>query len=317
MSRSRLRKPAQAVAKWLGITIAAAIVGFFAIRGLVLPAISEIGGGSPSPIPEQLAAVQREAASQGLFAVYNRDVELKGNGEVSHLFVFRPREGTKDPIAGDSDQIRIYDERDGELEQSFRFQPKVDRVPYHFKLSGIGRYDETDREEAVGTFDHTFVDATHPYPVALVWDERQQEYAVRSLLTQPLDLRRSRGERAKDIRADYNEAKLTDVGTGSTVAVHGTDFFSVRRHPFPIFAAAFTVGATCNACQHTYEIRAWRINFQRPVPATTPCGPKPVLQNDGEFHAQFAPTLVQRYRSFDPVSAWLRQNGRVCYPAST
>jgi hypothetical protein len=273
------------------------------VTGGVGFAIAQITGGEPKPLSEQIESIRGQAAAQGYYAVVNRSVDLRGTEAVSRLFVFRSRPATEESIAGSSDEIRIYDEKDKRLELEYRFQPEVDRTPYRFAVTGTGQFDDTDRDEIIGQYIHGFVDASVPYPVAVIWDELAQRYVLKSLLPgkTPLKDFDDPGAWEAVARQGYRRAILRDTKSESVVGVFGVDSFGLQRNPFPILAAAFTVKAACNACARLIQINAWSLDFEQPVPATYPCAGNEVFARVRQF--------------VDPVVVWQKRaprGGRYC-----
>jgi hypothetical protein len=211
--------------RWIGEHVAATVLTLV-VASAVGVAITRIHGRKPPPIADQVDRIRATAAAKGSYAVINREVELHGTGVSSRLFLFRPRRATQDPVEGASDELRIYDIRNKRLKLAFRFQPKVQEVPYRFAVYGIGRFDETDREVIIGQYVHRYVDTSVPYPVALVWDESNQAYRLRPLLPERLNLRRFKnaGAWASTARRTYRATVLSDTGSTTTLRVHGMDF---------------------------------------------------------------------------------------------
>ena len=290
----------QRALRWLGEhTLAAILTATIGSAAIALAgfAVGQITGGKPPPLGDQLDAIRERTAEEGKYAVIDRSVELHGRGRSSQLFVFRPAKATEATVFGASDEVRIYDDDGGKLALVFRFQPKRDPAPYRFVVEGVGRFDETDRQEVLGQYVRTFADGEVPYPVVIVWDENLGAYRLRSLLPGPSELSElpNPGLWGRLAHKRYMRDNLRDTESEAVVAVYGSDYFFVRRKPFPILVAAFTLRAACNGCVHLSEVKAWRVNFQRPVPAIRPC-------------AAWRKTLIQRQGPFDPVDVWLRQN---------
>lgn len=265
---------------------------------------TRISGGGPAPLGSQLDSIREKAAAEGKYAVRAEAVALHGRGKSSEFFVFRDKENAETFLSGRSDEIRIYDDENGVFQEAFRFQPKVKRVPYRFVSAGVGRYDdETDRNEIVGEFVHQFVDIAIPLPVVVLWDENLGEYRLRSLLPTPPKIRpvHDPGVWGEVVAHGYKGEELRDATSGASVRVFGADQFSVRRQPFPIFAAAFTLRARCNECLHIDEVQAWRMNFEQPVPAIRPC-------DIGLYGFTFR--WDSPLEELDPVKEWLKHRRR-------
>jgi hypothetical protein len=291
---SWLRRRGEWFSENVAKTVLTTLVGLVvvAVVGLVVTLVT---GGAPPPISQQIDEIREHAADDGYLTEINRPVELRGGGTPSRLFVFRPERGAQNPVAGDSDEIRVYDEKDQRLHLTFQFQPKNDPVPYRFRVEGAGKFDETDRDEVIGEYVADYVDRTIPYPVALIWSETDGGYALRSLLPREPRLVHvpNPGSYEVTARRGYRQAVLRDVESGRQLPVYGVDLFAVRRKPFPILAASFTVQAPCNACPRTVQVKAWHLDFEQPKPASFACSVPPVL---------FRPK-----RFFNPVAIWVER----------
>jgi hypothetical protein len=129
----------------------------------------------------QIAAIERGAAKDGQYArlVIGKPVDLHGTGEQSRVFVFTDahvRQGDPAP----SEELRIYDDRDGWLRRAFRFRPASPGVKFEFRraldIDGDGA------TEVVGGF--AAPDARYAVlPLAIDWQSIDQRYAL-----VPLDL---------------------------------------------------------------------------------------------------------------------------------
>src|SRR5690606_25656664 len=102
--------------KWLSSHAGGAIVGSVVALGVAWAA-GKLGD-QPS-VPEQLEAEIELAAARGLDVVHNREVDLHGTGAKTRLLVLRPR---GKPSIRQSDEVRIYRERDDKLERVFAFR---------------------------------------------------------------------------------------------------------------------------------------------------------------------------------------------------
>lgn len=305
--REQRRSATRRFGSWLADNAGRALIAAVITLAVSAFVATRISGGGSAPLGSQLDSIREEAAAEGKYAVRDEPVALHGRGKSSEFFVFRDKENAETYLSGRSDEIRIYDDEGGVFQEAFRFQPRVNRVPYRFVSAGVGRYDdETDRSEIVGEFVHQFVDIAVPLPVVVLWDENLGEYRLRSLLPAPPKLRpvRDPGGWGEVVAHGYKGEYLRDVASNTSVRVYGADRFSVRRKPFPIFAAAFTLRARCNECLHMDEVQAWRMNFEQPVPAIRPCD---VGRYGFMFRWQNSP------EGLDPVKEWLshRRRGNV------
>lgn len=291
--------------RWLKHHIVAAAVT--ALAGLGASAgvrflFAQITGGQAQPLGVQIDAIKKVAAEEGLYAVIDRPVELHGRKRTSQLLVLRPRKGTEASLLGGSDEVRLYDYVDGRLRLAFRFQPKRDPTPYRFHLAAVGHLDNTDRQEVLGQYMRQYVEGTFPYPVVIMWDETVGAYRLRALLPQPSGLLHAAdaGVWGRLARKRYARHWLRDTKSSTSISAFGADFVAVQTRPFPILAAAFTLRAECYACPHLSEVRAWRVDFQRPVAVYQPCHLFPWQDH----------VLVRRDQHLNPARVWLSHSSQ-------
>ena len=145
-----------------------------------------------------------------------RKVFLHGSGRTSWVFLSRSevpqdsfeQQGAISPPKGSSDELRVYDVEDGELELRFRLQPQLrlrrddgHSVPlgpaFEISLGPIRDRNHDGRPEIVGTIDRSLFDRRpRPeegrVPFAVLWDDAQGRYRLRALVPKPPDLKRIR-----------------------------------------------------------------------------------------------------------------------------
>jgi hypothetical protein len=145
---------------------------------------------STPSIGDQLAGLREAAAEAGDEVLRHRRLELRGFETGSHLVVVRslPR----------ADELRIYDEDDGELERMLSFRPTAPQFRYgNFELLAVRDLDRDGDRELVGDYLIQFPPLTFVrVPIAVTWDEAARTYVPSALLTEPPALaRRYRGRR--------------------------------------------------------------------------------------------------------------------------
>lgn len=256
------------------------------VVGLVVTAIAltvwGILSGSSKSTAEELDTIRHDAAAQGLFAVIDRSIELRGDGSRSRLLVFRKQEDNAEPESKTSDRIEIYDEVGHHLKKTFAFQPSASeesKLGYRFTLAGVGDFQATDRSEIAGSYSTEFMNAAVPRPVVIDWDESEDKYRISALLARPLGLSRraSPGFYGEVALRLYQPRTLRDSSDRLVVShAYGTETFTIltaEQPAQPLLLAAFVVSAESHAAQPLIQLRAWQLNFEAPVPQAATCVP--------------------------------------------
>jgi hypothetical protein len=238
----------------------------------------------PPPIPSQLGDILRDAERDGLSVIYNREADLHGTGAKARLIVLRPQ--GEQAYTTRSDELRVYEEADDRLKLAFSFRPvsRVARaeVPYRLRFVATGRFDATDREQALLSLEPSYADTRLPRPIAVTWDLAEQAYDVQPLLRRRPSLPMARrGTFAASGRRLYKPIDIALANGEVLRKVGGTSDFRVRRSRI---AAAYIVRQECNACVGVWEFKAWHLDFQDPRNAGFECErydrrgrPKPLL----------------------------------------
>jgi hypothetical protein len=237
--------------------------------------------GDGKPVSEQIEGIRQEAAAAGMHAIVNRAVDLHGTGAKSYLLALRDDRLEEPGKRGVSDDLRIYDVKDGTLRLEFQFRPTNPRrgepgLAYQFRLEAVKDLDGNDRPEILGSYTTLFMGAAVPRPVVVVWDEGAQRYRIAPLLASAprFNYRGDPGVYGDVARSLYQEAaNLTDRLNDISISAYGTEEFGVRAGAFPLLIAAFVVAAPSHADPPVYEIKGWRLDFQRPQPQVSECQP--------------------------------------------
>jgi hypothetical protein len=267
--------------------------------------------GEPAPIHEQLANVRQQAAADSLRTVANRRVDFHGTGQASYLLALRRDDtpwaaGPNGKLLRVSDEIRIYDVEDHELVLRFRFRPKPDRgLAYLFELLSVGDLDRNGRVELVGSYWSVYMNERQATPVALVWDDATSAYKLSGLITTRPQLRFAKrpGYWERILRQDYADPdRLHDPRSGITTRSYVAEFVTLVQEPSsgPFLLAAYIVRQRAHIWPATYQLTAWRLDFQKPTAASTGCFPPPAdlpLVSEGR-HRQLHPnTFVRAWQS--------------------
>jgi hypothetical protein len=192
---SRLRRAinwlGKEVAVQVGVGVIVTAVGLF-----FLAPLGDSDGDDTSPAPPlstQWLHVHAEIARQGWKIVEKRTADLRGNGEPSTILVLSPpAKSCLSKTPAHSQQVRIYDVEEGQLERQLTFQPRtLGCPPWEFKFMKITPLREYgDAPVILGRFsggnEAFFEELT--IPVAIAWSHRTGHYILRPLLVQPPSL---------------------------------------------------------------------------------------------------------------------------------
>jgi len=299
-----------ALAGWSAVTLAGYAVGL-------------VRAGPPEP-SVQLARIIDEAASDGMRVVESRSVDARGTGDVSRLLVLRS--------PGKSDELRMYDLRDGRLTPKLRFRPVVPSERSSNVWIRIAKVDDLDGNGAREVIAHLTFPAQEgrdlaflAYPVMILWDWARNEHALVPLLGAGesrkgvLKLAKLRHDvlADEDIRSLYLEpTRFADTGAGIDFRAHAVQTFDVRRTDAGAFlVGGFLVGGVTAPAQSdrsvlmAAQVRFWRIQPWRldaPVSACDGVGrilrvrPEAVDLETYLITARLGGTLNRAFRGFSP-----------------
>ena len=267
-----------ATALTAGVAICAILIVFvLAVNGFSTP--------TPPSMAAQIAGIQKTAAKDRQFVrlVGTEAVDLHGTGEESRVFTFTDddvRPG--DPIP--SEEVRIYDDKDGWLRPAFRFLPSSSGVKFEFRetldIDGDGA------AEVVGAF--AAPDARNAMlPVAIDWRSDAQRYAIVPLDLGSPDLsdvtlpKRFRVQ-ARLYREKY-AARVTirDTTSAQQVTGHRVQDFVITTPPRIVAAYFLRPPFDLSKDPALYEIHAAILTAGR-TPSLTPCAlvgvPRPRME---------------------------------------
>ena len=250
-------------------TVAASVV----LIGFVL-LVSGFSTRTPPPIPVQIAAIERRAANDGEYvrSLVNGPLDLHGTGQESRLFLFtRTRLRQADPAP--SDEIRIYDDQEGWLRQTFRFRPAGAGVQFRFR--GARDIDADGATEVVGAF--ASPDGRYAMlPFAIDWQAIDGRYAVVPLDLGPPVLSRTRMPnrfrvQARLYRKLYTDAvTIRDATSRQEVRGHRVQEFVITAPPRIVAAYFLRPPFDLAKDAALYEIHAAILAAGR-TPTLTPC----------------------------------------------
>jgi hypothetical protein len=272
----------------------AAVITFLVGAGLTalgfhLFGNSESEPGPPPALSSQWLRERAEIARKGWRIAQTRKVDLRGVGEPSTILVLEPpAKSCIESSATRSQQIRIYDTREGWLKQALTFEPKLEGCPpMNFKFVHVGQLREYDNTPLIlGKFSggiETFPGEIS-VPVVISWNARFQRYTLDPLLVQPTRLAEftyGSGQPLKGYdRTWYREAKRMfehPVELGHGVRGYGVGGFAFGRSygliGGPLAAGAFRLTAG-NATSDRGRFISSPIIYQQAIWSlgTTPSG---------------------------------------------
>jgi hypothetical protein len=185
----------RALALWLADKTGAAaitviVAALLTALGILVFGGSDDDGGRPAALSSQWLRERAEIAGKGWRIAQTRKVDLRGIGEPSTVLVLAPpAQSCIDSTTTRSQEIRVYDVRDGRLNRALTFEPKVEGCPpMEFELVRVAPLREYDEAPLIlGRFDgglEGFPDEIS-FPVVISWNARFQQYTLAPLLVRP------------------------------------------------------------------------------------------------------------------------------------
>jgi hypothetical protein len=236
-------------------------------------AISGFSTPTPPPIAAQIADIEREAAEDGqhVRSLVSGSVDLHGTGQESRLLIFTELE--PEGNAAPSDEVRVYDDRDGWLREAFRFRPADPGVQFRFR--GVRDIDGDSAAEIVGAF--AAPDARYAMlPFAIDWEAVAQRYAIVGLDLGPPPLSRVALPKrfrvpAQQYRDRYAGAvTIRDATSPQTVSGHRVQDFVVATPPRIVAAYFLRPPLDLTKDPGLYEVHAAILTATR-SPSLTRC----------------------------------------------
>jgi hypothetical protein len=145
----------------------------------------------PPPIEEQLSDIASDAALSGRFPAVTKPVELQVSGTESYLMVLRDSEFQTFPgPTAASDEVRIYDLVDDELQLRFSFTPDPSTTGslagakplMVFLLERVTNLDAEPGSEILGAFSPFAMLPEFPIPVEIDWADSETGYRISGLV---------------------------------------------------------------------------------------------------------------------------------------
>ncbi|MEJ7792024.1 MAG: hypothetical protein WKF65_08655 [Gaiellaceae bacterium] len=160
----------------------------------------------PPPLAEQLSEIVSRAARDDFRLIEQRSVNLRGVGAPARIMIFRPTE----PFGGISDELRVYDTRDGRFRERLTFRPAVplELAPeslnptifqgrplenwferrshgrsFVFRFKTVDDLNGTRGDEVILDIAEVAMQPIWPRPVYLSWNPSTEQYQLRSLLS--------------------------------------------------------------------------------------------------------------------------------------
>lgn len=279
----------------LGGAVAAVIL----IVHLVSPASqhSRVGGRLPGPVGVQLDALNTTFARQHVTIAASNIYQVRPAIQ-SYAFVL----STHDP----SDELRIYDDIDGRLVETFRFRPVVTSkepgahatttAPASIRLNGSVDIDGGYDRELMVDLRVGAEDVSQVLPLVIVWNAAQQRYVPEALVRQPVPVtvmpsktptdRLLEGDARLYARLPYTVSdnhlgvSFRAFGFGSYVFVNNNEIMTAYR---------ITSGVETPCCSTEVEIQLWSASFSGLQVAAGPCQDN---NTDGGAPSGDAPTTA-------------------------
>ncbi len=235
----------------------AAVVAFalvWALAGFSTPPKPTIG--------DQVSDIKRDGSQGGRHAVVF-PVDLHGSGDTSYVFLFQDLQGVV--AHPQSDQLRVYDVRGGDLVLKLRFQPSGERAVYQFRSSAD--VDLDGKHEFIGGYGLAADNEQDLVPFAISWDDEHERYR---LITFDLGAPAlSRPPAASDAAPYMHELTFRDPG-GASISGHPVQDFAVTTAPARLVAGYFLALAPGTVGQ-PYELHSATFDSNHGEPHVTPC----------------------------------------------
>jgi hypothetical protein len=238
-------------------------VGIGVIGGFVIPSLDE-----------QISDVRRDASRDGK-RVFEFTARFQGGESESRLFYIEESDlykriyRTPSPLA--SGELRIYDIRDGDLTEAFRFQPEDGKTAV-FRYRFLGDLDHDGDEELIGGYGRPQDHSEALLPLAVYWDDAAARYEIASLQNEPLGghLKAQPRPSARAFRDGYREpVSFRDESEELSISGYPVQDFAVTKAGLLINGLA--VDARTPSRIGEVELAVNQIRLSDNAPVVVPC----------------------------------------------
>jgi hypothetical protein len=238
-------------------------VGVGVIDGFVIPSLDE-----------QISDVRRDASRDGK-RVFEFTARFQGGESESRLFYIEESDlykriyRTPSPLA--SGELRIYDIRDGDLTEAFRFQPEDGKTAV-FRYRFLGDLDHDGDEELIGGYGRPQDHSEALLPLAVYWDDAAARYKIASLQNEPLEghLKAQPRPSAQAFRDGYREpVSFRDESEELSIGGYRVQDFAVTKAGLLINGLA--VDARTPSRIGEVELAVNQIRLSDNAPVVVPC----------------------------------------------
>jgi hypothetical protein len=288
--RSPIRDPLFFVPAALSVLCLLAIVAIILIWGFSAPV--------PPSLSEQADDALREAGGEEVWGPEQAD--LHGTGQRSQLFAF-------DPGGSASHEIRIYDERGGELVEAFRFRPDAEDAEFQFRalseISGGG-------SKLIGGYGFQSQQSLALLPFVIRWERDEGAYTIAALQDEPPVL--SEGvdatPEARDYLRGYRErTTFRDSESDLSISGHRVQDFAIVEDPDRLVSALVVDPRTASE-PGLVEVRGNILSVSGPSPSLIECR----FPGEDPLVGSWSPGRLLQYELLEPWEPFIKN--RVCEP---
>jgi hypothetical protein len=256
-------------------------------------------------IDEQIRNIRRQASRDGKTVFEFAAAAFQGGEAKSRLFYFEDKRnvfGSGAPLP--SGEIRIYDERDEDLKEAFRFQPEGGRTAV-FRYRFLGDLDSDGDDELIGGYGRPQELSEALLPFAVYWDDEAGRYAMRSLQTEPPDrhLQLEPRPNASALRDGYRErVTFQDASEGQSITGYRVQDFAITNEPARLISG-LAVDARTPTRVGEVELAVNQIRFTGNEPTLVPCRlrAKKPLRAPWSSDRALSSVLAERWKREDPA----------------
>jgi hypothetical protein len=269
-------------------------------------ALGVVQGFETLTISEQIREIKQRASKEGKVA-YEWPASFQGGGSESRLFYFEERDLItklfRTGVPRPSGEIRIYDVRDDELKEAFRFQPDTGKTAV-FRYRFLGDLDRDGDDELIGGYGRPAEYSEAYLPFALFWDDGSGRYRVTALQTQPPDRYAAVPPRpnARTFRAGYREqVTFRDESEHLSMIGYRLQDFAVTEAPARLIGG-LAVDVRSPRRTGEVELVVSQLRFSGEDPRLLPCRlrTKQPLRADWPNDRALNSVLLERWRRANP-----------------